>query len=158
MKEDFTDRLLDASLKAYSSVEVPDGFAGRLQARDQRLEARGRRWWWMLIPAAAALAIALMMRPTPEPPQPVVAVRIQPPTPISQPPAQAQAQVRRVAAHRAKPKWRTLTAVELASADFPLEILRPMEERPIKDLEVPALEIKPLAGAEEETVPKEPKL
>ena len=156
MKEDFTDRLLDSALRNYSSVDVPEGFAERLAAAKQ-IRRDGRKWWWLLVPAAAALAIALMMRPAAESPRPVVAVRRQPPSPILQPPAPA----RRVAAHRAKPKWRTLTAVEIASADFPLEILRPLEVKPLKDLEVPALEIKPLAGADqaaEETVPKEPQL
>lgn len=154
MKEDFTERLLDSALKQYSSVDVPEGFAERIKARDQRLEARGRRWWWLLVPATAAMVLVLWPRSTEVPPAPRPLAVVQPPTPIPQPPAQAQ--VRRVATHRAKPRWRTLTASELAMADFPLEILRPMEEKPIKNLEVPALEIKPLAGAEEETVPKEP--
>ena len=156
MKEDFTDRLLDSALKRYSSVEVPEGFAARLAARQEMGNGR-RRWWWMLIPAAATLAIVLVLWPRPEvvTPAPKQVTRVQPPTPILQPPAQTQ--VRRVTAYRAKPRWRTLSAVELASADFPLEILRPMEQKPIKDLEVPALEIKPLAGAEEETVPTIPK-
>ena len=152
MKEDFTDRLLDSALKRYSSVEVPEGFAARLASRQSK--GHSRKWWWMLVPVAAALAMVLVMRPAPESLQPVVAVRTQPPTPSPQPPAVTVA-VRR-APRAVKPRWRTLTASELASADFPLEILRPIEEKPLKDLEVPELEIKPLAGAEEETVPKEP--
>ena len=155
MKEDFTDRLLDSALRHYSSVEVPEGFAERLAAREAgyRLQAAGRKWW-MLVPAAAALAAVLVFwpRPVADTPPTVAVVRPHPPPPIPQLPASPWRRAVRVA----KPKWRTLTAIELASADFPLEILRPMESKPIKDLEIPELEIKPLAGAVEETVPKEP--
>jgi hypothetical protein len=160
MKEDFTGKLLDAGLRRYSSVEVPEGFAERLAAKkaeDPGREAGSRRWWWMLLPATAAVVAALVFWPrsTPRPPeQPPVALS---PAPSLPPPGPSPLPaVRPVAARPAKPRWRTLSPSELAIADFPLQILSPWTEKPLKDLEIQPLEIKPLAGTEEETGPKEP--
>ena len=109
----------------------------------------------MMVPAAAALAIMLVMfagRPSVENPQPLVAVLPHPQSSIPHPPASPRAP------RAAAPRWRTLSALEIAQLDFPDSLLSPMASKEPTELAVPEIQIKPLAGAEEETVPKEPQL
>ena len=151
MNDDFNDRLLEESLKQYSRVSPPEGFEVRLPA-----EKAGISRWWLLLPAAAALATALLLLPRPAP---------APQSPQTKPQTTAGIpQVIRVRIPHSgrrgdripqSRRFRVLTARELAQLDLSADLFAPPEERPLKDLEVPELEIKPLAGSEESGRPKE---
>ena len=148
MNDDFNDRLLEESLKQYSRVSPPEDFEVRLPA-----EKPGISRWWLLLPAAAALATTLLLLPRPAP---------APQSPQTKPQTTAGIpQVIRVRIpHSAiripqSRRFRVLTARELAQLDLSADLFAPPEERPLKDLEVPELEIKQLAGSEESGTPKE---
>jgi hypothetical protein len=150
MKEDFNDRLIEESLKQYSRVLPPENFEARLAARAAR--PRISPMWWALIPAAATLGAVLMLRfPEPLPPEPGrVAIIL--PAPQVQTAPRARVRKRAVAPH---PRWHVLTGAELAKLSaFPGLFEKPAEKE-LKDLEVPELEVKPLAGSEEPGLPKE---
>ena len=143
MKDDFTDRLLEESLKQYSRVSPPEGFEERLKARlEAGLPRPEARWWW-LAPAAVVLAAAVFFVrqraqhavPLPQPPPPPV-VGAQRAVPLPRHPAP-------------RPRFRILTAQELAHLQLPAELLAPREEKPLTDLEVPEINIPPLRIGEE---------
>ncbi len=156
MKDDFTGRLLEESLKQYSRVSPPEGFEARLKARleaaDRRPEAY--RWRWLLVPAATAVALAVLwLRPAPAPGPPAPAI-----VRANLPPAPAVAARRVVTRHAvprhavlpaSRPRFRILTAQELARMDLPAELFAPREEKPLRDLEIPEITIPPLQMEEE---------
>ncbi len=147
MKDDFTDRLLEESLKHYSRVSAPEGFEERLEARreagDRRLEVL--RWFWLAPAAAALAALVLLVRPAAPPPAPALvgAWRAMPPPPA----LPVRARPRHTVPLR--PHFRVLTAQELARLQLPAELLAPREEKPLTDLEVPEINIPPLRIGEE---------
>lgn len=146
MNDDFNDRLLEESLKQYSRVSPPEDFEVRLPA-----ERPGLSRWWLLVPAAAVLATTLLLLPRPAPQRPALQAAYLPPVPLTGP-------TRTVGARRAvplRPRFRMLTGRELAHLSITADLFAQPEEKPMKDLEVPDLEIKPLAGSEEPGTPKE---
>ena len=146
MNDDFNDRLLEESLKQYSRVSPPENFEVRLPA-----EKPGLSRWWLLVPAAAALATTLLLLPRPSPQRTPLQATLPHAVPVTRP-------ATTVGARRAvplRPRFRVLTARELAQLNLSADLFAPPEERPLKDLEVPELEIKPLAGSEESGTPKE---
>jgi hypothetical protein len=146
MNDNFTDRLLDASLREYSRVSPPDGFAAGVLSKDvARRPARG----WLWVPAAAALAcgilggilIARPMAPAP----PAVAVFHPSAIPVvrSVEPSRLVAKGKQVAV-RVDAPFHTLTGVELASMTLPPELFAQREEKPIADVVISPLTIAPL--------------
>jgi hypothetical protein len=135
MNDNFTDRLLDASLQQYSRVTPTDEFASRVLAQP----VAPRRTWlaWLTIPAtAAALAGGiLMMHPVPMPAPPLVAT------------FHACVPVRHVAVKRDAihpPPFHTLTAFEMARMTLPAELFATHEEKPITEIVIPELTVAPL--------------
>lgn len=148
MKDDFTARLLDESLKQYSRVSPPEGFEARLKTR---LEAGGRRLmaprWWLVMSAAGSLALVLfLVRPAPLPPPPevrLVSTRL--PIFWSKRPILTAPATQPLT--RKGPRF--LSAQELAHLELPAELFARPEEKPLRDLEVPELVIPPLSGGED---------
>ena len=140
----FTDRLLDASLKDYSRVSVPEGFRAR------PAEPRRRTWLWIPAIAAAALAGGIVMMPMPALPSapPAVSAKFEVPAPQKR-------HTGRSGDLPHLPHPRALTAAELARVTLPAEFLTPYQEKPLTDLSVPEPIVKPLESANPDTNSKE---
>jgi hypothetical protein len=145
MNDNFTNRLLDASLKGYSRVSPSEDFASRVLAKGV---ARRPAWRWLWIPAVAAAALAcgvLIMRPAPVARTPLVAFhpKASPIVRTVQPPPLAVKHIV-VKNEPAKPPFHTLTGVELASMTLPRELFAKQEEKPITEIVIPELTVAPL--------------
>ncbi len=143
MNDNFTDRLLDASLKEYSRVSPPEDFAARVLAKRA---ARRLPLIWLWIPAAAAALACgiLMMRPVPLAPAPL---RLTAPPLVGQ--VSLPAVVRRSSKSggqgclpHCEAPFHTLTGVELASMTLPAELFAKQEE--ISEIVIPELTVAPL--------------
>jgi hypothetical protein len=152
--DDFTERLLDAGLREYSRVSPPERFALRT------VPARPA-WKWALAAALPALAVALLLlRPEPPTAPPAYRVALPPAALPNADPRTWNLEPGTSRPRRPQPaprRFRELSGAELARMDLPVEFLAKFAVKPLTDLEVPDLNVKPLPGGEEEAsgTPKE---
>ena len=139
----FTDRLLDASLKEYTRVTP------------QNLRLRrpiSRAWWWLLAPVAVAVVAVLLPHQTPAPPPRLVAHITAPEVSY----ASKYVTIAPVPRHeKLGTHFRTLSAAELAHINLPADLFVTPEEKPMTDLQMSDLSVKPLESANPIPAPKE---
>jgi hypothetical protein len=148
MNDNFTDRLLNASLQEYSNVAPPEDFASRVLAK----KAVAPRTWlgWLWIPAAAALACGLLtMRPVPAAPPQLRARVGQASLPAAFPGPKKSG--RRGCLPHCAPPFRVLTGIELAGMALRPQLFAPEYAKPLAELAIPELTVVPLEIA---TIPE----
>lgn len=142
------DQRLDAALAGYASVEPPPGMEQRILGRVRASEERRRFVWWRWAAAIPALACAIALfvyrdAPTVEPPR--VAL-VTPPAPVLSPPvAKRASRPRPVPLPKREvfptptplsPGERALLVLVAQSPEKALELLTPVEPKPIEPIKI----------------------
>ena len=150
--KDKLDRMLDAALAEYANVEPPTGMERRILARVRESGAGRRMVWWRwvaaAIPALACVVALLVYRDSPviEPPRLALSV---PPAPVLARPVAKRASRPRPAPLPRREVFPTpapLSAEERAllvlvaqSAEKAVELLTPVEPKPIEPITIEPL-------------------